>query len=207
MSKDGESLRDSQKRILEDISRLGTAQWVSRLTEVPAEEIWTIIRWSILALKTRIHGNEEAFQPPSRALTYLYSLVRFIEAFDRFPSKDEQGHLFELSLLDTRVSSQDKGPAKIPEMSVLLAKAARSSKAKKLRNQQQKRKRVMAWSTKDEELFLGSSEELHDHRKMEVILRLKTEGYSNDVIRKVLVAINRGVELDWKHIQEFIDSL
>jgi hypothetical protein len=188
-----EDLRKTRKRVSQDQSTLGTDLWASRLTDVPDDEIYSIIRWSILRLISTIPDPDGASGPQVRALRYLYSLARFIEALDRFPSKEEQGYLFELTLLESRDSSPSTGAPYLPEMSVLLAQAARSSKSRRLRASQQKKKGVMEWSQEDEDLFLGSPDEQFDQHLLSTIHEMKRKKKSHkDILTRLHSIIEKG---------------
>lgn len=66
----------------------------ARLCQVPEEDLWNLMREILLALRSRIaFGQEET--PYLRAIEYLYTLNRFVEISKRYPSKTEQGRLFE----------------------------------------------------------------------------------------------------------------
>lgn len=96
------------------------------LCQVPEEDLWQLVRDCLLSIRTGVAlGSGES--PYARAIEYLYTLVRFVETSMRFPSKEEQGKLFEELLGQT---TQKEGGQIVP-LATMLREASKSPKSRK----------------------------------------------------------------------------
>jgi len=120
------------EKVLEAISDVD--ELASQLVLLPEENLWTLVRDCLLALQTRVGQSTGREAPVLRSIGYLYSLVRFVESAQRFPSKAEQGELLELSF-STNASGQ------IDPVSEMLRKASETPKSRKARRQLRERAR------------------------------------------------------------------
>lgn len=94
-------------------------------------ELYELLRRIILALRMRVAGSEPKDEGPSpevRALEILYTLIRFIQQYDRFPNRKEQALLLSGSTGEV-----------LSEMSDLLREQESSPKSRTLRRRQRQR--------------------------------------------------------------------
>lgn len=89
-------------------------------------ELWRLQRWSVLALRSKAKARSLEAAPFVKALDLLYCLTRFLETFERYPSRSEQSRLLEADLHKS--------------MSVLLNDESRGVKARSSRRKQRESK-------------------------------------------------------------------
>lgn len=106
------------------------------LGQIPEEDNFSLIRQSLLALRVKIVHRDEEKTPFSRAIAYMYILIRWIETHKRFPSRTEQGEL-----LEELGSSRDREESTVQDMATYLRKSAESPKSRKADRQLQERAR------------------------------------------------------------------
>lgn len=119
------TLPESEEEILQYFRINSINDLAAMLCQIPEEDVWELIRDSLISLRSGV-AMSEVESPYVRAIEYLYILVRFIETAKRFPSKEEQGKLFE------ELQSQASSDASlIDSMATLIQKASEHPKSRK----------------------------------------------------------------------------
>jgi predicted sugar kinase len=106
------------------------------LVFMPEQERWSLLRDILLSLRSEV-AEDMGENPYARAIEYLYTLVRFVETAKRYPSKTEQGDLFE----ELNSPTSEKSRSSIPPMVTLLRKASQSPKSRKAIRQLKEKQR------------------------------------------------------------------
>ena len=87
-------LPESEEEILQYFRINSVADLAAMLCQIPEEDVWELVRDSLISIRSRV-APASAESPYARAIDYLYTLLRFVEVAKRFPTKKEQGKLFE----------------------------------------------------------------------------------------------------------------
>jgi len=144
--KKGPLASGERKKEILDFFRIESINDIAaKLCQIPEDDLWNLSREILLALRVRVasENREKQFDanqtsnPYSRAIEYLYILNRFVETAKRFPSKEEQGALFE----DLTKAKPLREERLTREVTRLLEEASKTPKSRKARWQLQQRSR------------------------------------------------------------------
>ena len=118
-----------QREISNYLKTLSVQDLAAMLRFVPEEDRWDLMRDLLLSIRTEVatQGNES---PLGRAIDYLYILLRFVEISKRFPTKKEQGELFQ-----EVYGLSGRNALMTDAIAILLRKAADSPRSRKAARQ------------------------------------------------------------------------